>query len=287
MIKVSVCTITYEHEKYIAKCIEGVLMQEGDFELEFIISLDKSPDNTKQIIEEYITTHPKGNCIRFIDRQENIGIIPNFYDTINSSTGDYIAICDGDDFWTNPLKLQKQIEFLKNNEDYILVGHNVEIFDDKTSEIINTSFPFKEKKIISNDFIFQKNYIPALSIMFKNIHKLPDWILECKIGDYPLILHCTQYGKVGLLNDVMASYRSNSGYHSTVTKKKQMDMQISSLEIVVSKLNLTKVQKDLLNYQLLHMKINNVPLLNSLNSIFNANISYRLKLKSLMNKILC
>ena len=284
--KISVCTITYGHEKYISQCIDGVLMQEGNFELEFIISSDNSPDNTKQIIEDYINNHPKGSCIKFIDRKENVGIMPNFYETINTSTGDYVAICDGDDFWTDKSKLQKQLNFLEKNQKYILVGHNVEIFDNETLDVLDSSFPFKKIETISENFIYQKNYIPALSIMFRNVHKLPSWILDCSIGDYPLILYYSQFGKIGFMNDVMASYRKNTGYHSTVAKVKQIEMQEFSLKVVLAKSELSKQQKELLNYQLLQMNINDSSFFNSIEKTFNANINYKLKLKLILNKLL-
>ena len=286
MIKVSVVTITYGHEKFIGKCIEGVLLQEGNFELEFIISNDKSPDKTSEIVNKYRLEHSKGSCIRFIDHQKNIGIMPNFYETINSSTGDYIAICDGDDYWTDPLKIQKQVDFLEANQDYILVGHNVQIFDNKTNDILNDSFPFKEKQNqISEDQIFKKNYIPALSIMYRNVSKLPDWILDCKIGDYPLVLHYSQYGKIGFLNDVMASYRSNTGYHSSISKKIQNEMLVLSLEIVLNKIKISETHKNLLRYQLLNLEISYINFNKSILKIYQSKISLDLKMKALINKL--
>ena len=88
------------------------------------------------------------------------------------ATGKYVALCDGDDYWTDENKLQKQIDFLEENEDYVLVGHNVRIFENETNETINSSFPFTNSIKPSKNYIFLDNYIPALSIVFKNKYEI-------------------------------------------------------------------------------------------------------------------
>lgn len=279
MKKISVVTITYGHEDFITKCIEGVLMQVGDFELEFIISSDKSPDNTTEIVENFIHNHPKGNSIKFLNRKENMGIMPNFYDSLKQATGDYIALCDGDDYWTNPHKLQKQLDFLEANEDYILVGHNVEIFENETNTILNPSFPFSGDVVVNQNSIYEKNYIPALSLFYRNSEILPKWILISPIGDYPLILFLSQFGKIGFINEVMASYRSNTGYHSSIQKEKRYAMQLQSLQETQKHIKISKYQNQLLNYQclLLQQEISNQKL--SLAKIVESDISFKSKLK--------
>ena len=107
-IMVSVIMITYKHESYIAEAIEGVLKQECDFELELIIADDCSPDSTEQIVKEIINNHPNGHWIRYTKHQTNLGMINNFIWSVKQSNGKYLALCEGDDYWTDPLKLQKQ-----------------------------------------------------------------------------------------------------------------------------------------------------------------------------------
>lgn len=251
--KISVCTITYGQEKFIEKCLKGVLSQEGDFDLEYIIGNDNSPDNTTSIIEKYQKEHPKGHCIKFINRTENIGIMPNFIQTINSSTGDYIAICDGDDYWTDKQKLQKQLNVLENEEKFILTGHNVEIFE---NEIIHdVSFPYKNPIPIDQNLIYRKNYIPALSLFYRNIHPIPDWMYQCSIGDYPLILFLSQFGEIHFSFEVMARYRLNSGYHSSISKKKRLMLQEKSIEIALKNLELEPSAFESLNYHLNMLKL--------------------------------
>ena len=106
--KVSVVMITYGHEKFIREAIEGVLMQECDFEVELILANDCSPDQTDSVIQDIIKNHPKGCWIKYIRQENNIGMMPNFIFALKQCKGKYIALCEGDDYWTDPLKLQKQ-----------------------------------------------------------------------------------------------------------------------------------------------------------------------------------
>ena len=120
-LKISVCMITYGHEQYIRQAIDGVLMQECDYEIELIIADDKSPDDTKKVVAEIVNNHPNGNWIKYTKHKENKGVVENFIWALNQCTGKYIALCEGDDYWTDPLKLQKQVDFMEANEEYGLI----------------------------------------------------------------------------------------------------------------------------------------------------------------------
>lgn len=113
---ISILMITYNHEKYIEKAIESVLMQEGDFDFELLIGNDKSPDNTEKILEKYLDD----KRIKIFNREKNLGALNNSWDLKLKAKGDYIAILEGDDFWTTKDKLQKQLEILEKNENVIL-----------------------------------------------------------------------------------------------------------------------------------------------------------------------
>lgn len=282
--KVSVVTITYGHQDYILETIKGVLKQNYKGIIEFIISNDNSPDNTNQVISDFLnsTKIPPNFEINYINHSSNIGIMPNFYNSLIRATGDYIALCDGDDYWTDENKLQKQIDFLETNKEYVLVGHNVRIFENETNEIINSSFPFVNSIKRSKDHIFLDNYIPALSIVFKNKYNIPKWLLECKIGDYPLILFLKQFGDIGFIDDIMASYRINSGYHSSLDKNKKNQLFLQSIEIVKQNISLRKTQLNILNYQILLIQLRDKNFAQSVNMILDSSTSYKLKLKSFL-----
>lgn len=285
--KVSVVTITYGHQDYIIETIKGVLKQNYTGKIEFIISNDNSPDDTDQVISDFFKSIeiPQNFEINYINHATNIGVMPNFYDALTKASGDYIALCDGDDYWTDENKLQKQIVFLEENEDYVLVGHNVRIFENETNETINSSFPFTNSIKPSKNYIFLDNYIPALSIVFKNKYEIPKWLLGCKIGDYPLILFLEQFGQIGFIDDIMASYRSNSGYHSSLDKNKKNQLFLQSIEIVKQNISLTKTQLNNLNYQILLIQLRDKNFAKSVKMILGTSTSLKFKLKSFLKII--
>ena len=119
---VSVVMITYNHEKYIQQAIEGVLMQKINFHIELIIADDTSPDQTENIVKKIIVEHPNGHWIKYTKHKFNKGVSKNFTWALKQAKGKYIALCEGDDYWTDPLKLQKQVDFLEENENIGLVS---------------------------------------------------------------------------------------------------------------------------------------------------------------------
>ena len=119
---VSVVMITYNHEKYIQQAVEGVLMQQTDFPIELIIADDASPDQTEKIVTTIKKKHPNGNWIKYTRHLQNKGMTENFMWALGQAQGKYIALCEGDDYWTDPYKLQKQVDFLEANEEYGLVA---------------------------------------------------------------------------------------------------------------------------------------------------------------------
>lgn len=118
---VSVVMITYGHENYIRQAIEGVLMQNCDFEVELIVANDCSPDKTDLIIKDIIQNHPRGNWIKYHHHEKNLGMKCNFIFALEEVKGKYVALCDGDDYWIDSLKLQKQVDFLEAKPSYSLV----------------------------------------------------------------------------------------------------------------------------------------------------------------------
>lgn len=117
-IKVSVHMITYGHELYIKQAIESVLMQETNFDFELFIADDCSPDKTPEVVESILNNHPQAFRIKYHRHKKNIGMKANGLYALDQCLGKYIAFCEGDDYWTDPHKLQKQVDFLENNTNY-------------------------------------------------------------------------------------------------------------------------------------------------------------------------
>ncbi|GEN74960.1 glycosyltransferase family 2 protein [Chryseobacterium hagamense] len=232
--KVSVVMITYGHEEYIEESINGILTQNFDDEIELVISDDCSPDNTQSIIEKIIVDHPNGHWIKYIRQSKNKGAIPNFAWTIAQAKGKYIAICEGDDYWTNPLKLQKQVDFLENNKEYSLCFHRTdELYPNGEIKVSSYTKSDAHEKTFTLSDLFSGNFMHTPSVIFRNSISIPDWIKDAYIGDYIIWLCAAEKGKIKYLPDNMAIYRSGIGIWSSQDKE-QMELKwMKSLAVII------------------------------------------------------
>ncbi len=130
-ILVSVICITYNHENFIAQALDSILSQETNFEFEVLVGNDTSSDRTGEIINEFVKKHKN---IVFLNREINLGANKNFIELAKLVKGKYVAICEGDDYWTDTGKLQAQVDFMENNPEYTICFHPVKIIyeDNKT-----------------------------------------------------------------------------------------------------------------------------------------------------------
>ena len=206
---VSVLMITYGHEKYIEQAVTGVLSQKCDFEVELIVANDKSPDYTDSIIQKILTNHPKASNVTYISREKNWGIMPNFIDGLQHCKGKYIALCDGDDYWTDLSKLSKQVRFLEANLDHSMICHNARIIYegvDKKPALFNKTQADGE---ISMNAVINKWVIPTASILFRTecIASIPGWFSKIYSADFSLALLLRHSGKIFYSREVMSVYR--------------------------------------------------------------------------------
>lgn len=254
---VSIKMITYNHEPYIAQAIEGVLMQKTTFKFELVIGEDCSTDLTRKICEDYAKKYPE--IIKLLPSEQNLGMIKNGLRTLQACEGKYIAFCEGDDYWTDPLKLQKQVDFLEANDDYGLVHtdylryiNDLNYFEDNLVKNINRGNIFIE--------LLKENQIATLTVMMRKdlaIEAIKTGILEkgFLIGDYPLWLEISTKSKIGFLKDITAVYRvlSESASHSNDINK-EIDINrtvISITRYFASKYNFMEI---LSNQELLFNK---------------------------------
>ena len=208
---VSVIMITYGHEKYIEEAIKGVFLQKTNFPLELIISNDKSPDSTDEIIKNIIKYAPEDISVKYIQHPENIGMLPNLISTLKMAAGKYIAVCEGDDYWIDEKKLQKQTDFLEKNEDFTLTFHNVFI---RNGETLSTDLDYEKrlssKDVYTIDDLSKGNFIHTPSVVFRNMEiEFPEWYFSSFLGDYPLWSWLSKKGKIKYFPEKMAVYREN------------------------------------------------------------------------------
>lgn len=173
MFTISVCMITYGHEAYIKEAIESVLMQETTFDFELILSNDSSPDKTDELVKEIISHHPRGNRIKYFKQEKNIGMTANFIYVLERALGKYVAYCEGDDYWIDSFKLQKQVDFLEAHPEYSLSFTRFHAIKINSSFLINDNYGkyFKENQpYIEFDFDKFTTGWPGgtLTLMYRN-----------------------------------------------------------------------------------------------------------------------
>ncbi len=226
---VSISCITYNHEKFISDAIEGFLMQKTTFPVEILIHDDASTDKTPHIISKYEKKYPE--IIKPIYQKENQyskGIKPGLINR-KRALGKYIALCEGDDYWTDPYKLQKQTEFLENDINCCLVACNtMEVDVNKNVSHIRNRVYFadgKNHRSLSFEDIAGAPVIPfhTSSVIFRNInYQLPGFFNQVLNGDYYLFSIIALKGKVVCLKDCMSAYRKNPG---SLTQNYRFDLQ--------------------------------------------------------------
>ena len=213
--------ITYNHEKFIRDAIEGVLIQKVNFEVELIIAYDNSPDNTESIVLDIASSHPNGKWIKYTKHKINKGMMPNFIWALQQCKGKYIALCEGDDYWTNPYKLQKQVDFLENNHAFSGSYHDTKVIN----EISGNEYLFRKRlsDFYSTIDTFSKNSIFHTSsfIFRKSALQLPEFLNNIISGDMSLFSIVSSSGNLGYVPGVMSVYRkNNSGITSMNLVKK-------------------------------------------------------------------
>jgi len=257
----SVFNWVYNHKDYIRESIESILMQKTNFKVEIIIHDDASNDGTAEIILEYQNKYPHlFNNIMHTENQWSQGksvMTPLFEKPI----GKYIALTHGDDYWTDPLKLQKQVDFLEANEKYSLVYHPcMELKGNELEkEKLNSSQIDRDLEI---DELLLSNKIHTPSVLFRRFKlPLPLWFKDCPVGDYPLWVLLGLKGKIRYIAEYMAVYRiHNTSSWSSQSIKYTGTKWLKVLDLISSELNemqyniLSKQYKTLYNRLILEYK---------------------------------
>jgi len=217
-MRVTVSLITYNHAPYIAQAIESVLMQQTGFEFELLIGEDDSRDGTRQIVTDYRVRYP-GRIRVLLNERKNVVYVNgkpsglwNFTNNIRQSRGQYIALLEGDDYWTSPHKLQKQVEFLEGNPDCAVCFHNVRILDeaDPAREALHHTGSMRSKYDVED--LLAGNFMHTCSVVFRAglFADFPRWYFKCPMGDWPLHVLNAQHGRIGYLDEVMGVYRKHA-----------------------------------------------------------------------------
>lgn len=223
---VVVWMVAYNQEDYIAKAIESVMMQQTNFSYVLYIGEDNSTDNTRKICEQ-LNEKYLGKIKLFLN-ETNLGSTANglkLYDICFKTNARYIAILEADDYWTDPYKLQKQVDFLESNPEYAITFHKVKIYNEiKEKFEEDTLNTFTNETTTLNDLL-RGNYIRTVSTVFRNSRKLASLIEKLNDvtpGDWLVFIVTASTGKIRYINQEMAVYRvSYVGVWSTIDNKQR------------------------------------------------------------------
>lgn len=205
--QVSVCLPTYNHGKYIYQAVASALAQVVNFPMEIVVADDQSTDETPEIINALRQGHPGRIHVR--PRQKNLGRPYNFMDAFISCRGKYVAILEGDDYWTASDKLQIQADYLDAHPDCNLCFHRVRVRDETGKRQPYSLPPPQSPGFFSLDNLFAVNFIPTCSLMYRRPpnFEFPPWFKKMKLGDWPLSILIAADGPIGFLDEEMAVYR--------------------------------------------------------------------------------
>ncbi|MCM1169815.1 MAG: glycosyltransferase [Bacteroides sp.] len=204
---VSVMMIAYNSACYIEDAIQGVMGQKTNFAVQLVIGDDCSTDNTQEICERWAAEYP--GKILLLKNEKNLGISRNYQNVWKHCTGKYIAPLDADDYWTDPDKLQKQVDFLEKHPDYAMCFHRVLCFYQESGEK-RKSIPLA-KETYTLEELSKMNFITHFSVVERkaNCPELPDWTMDTNCGDYAFSLIQATKGKIRYFDKVMGVYRKH------------------------------------------------------------------------------
>jgi len=229
MTTVSVLMMVHQHEEFVAQAIEGVLSQQCDFKFELIVINDCSSDNSGEICHSYAKQHP--DVIKLIDNRSNIGMHNSFELLWNTSTSDLVAFCEGDDYWVDELKLQKQVTLMTANPHWSLCGGRAQVIElSGNDDWLTTGYLYPIVK--KNEYSFEE-LIKSYSFHFSTVIvrrssvTFPDWFKTVYCVDRPIYLLAAENGIAGYLNTTLSTYRIHSGGNwSSISNARKAEQSI-------------------------------------------------------------
>lgn len=227
---VSVLIVTYRHEAFITQAVEGVLAQHTDFPVEILISEDCSPDRTREIVIDLQRRHPDTIRLFLSERNQNDNaVITRAWE---AARGQYIAILDGDDYWTDPHKLQKQVDFLERHPEVFVCGHAMSVVDETGRELEPSQFDIHEDRSFSREDLAAGAFLPISSVLFRNNRQIPPQAVFNDVfnADTFMLSFFANFGGGFVSREVMGAYREHpGGVWSTLDARRAADHRNTTL----------------------------------------------------------
>ena len=232
---VSVCITTFNKQDYIEQALDSILSQKTNFEIEILIYDDASTDKTVKIIKSYQENHQNIQLFTNSKNEYGNGLLGiNERHLFPKAKGKYIAMCDGDDYWTDESKLQKQVDFLNQNPEYIMCCHDGDVYYQK-SNTFGPIYPkpFNNPITTQNVITMGGNLCPTSSIVFRNqFTEYPDFMMYSLSNDRALTYFLMLHGKFWFLNKKMCVYRVHaSGLIAAGDKTVRLKYLVSNIEL--------------------------------------------------------
>lgn len=230
---VTIVCLTYNHVDYIEKALEGFLAQETDFPYKIVIHDDCSTDGTVELLKRYAERYPSQIDLVLEEENQTSQGIDFRYKIKERMEGGYVACCEGDDFWTDNKKLQRQFDFMQQNDDYSLVTHKAAVLDDRIGKIIGYLQPANIDRDFSTEEVIESaGWLWATNSMFMRaeLFELPEVFKNWGVGDYPHSIFLSLCGKVRYLNTEMSVYRSMAKNSWTSNNETCPSIKIDSLK---------------------------------------------------------
>lgn len=255
---VSICMNTFRHESFIRQAIEGVMMQQTTFPFQLVIGEDASDDNTRSVCEEMQQQYHEK--ILLLPGDQNHGQNRNLFRTLKACTGKYIALCEGDDYWIDPLKLEKQVAFLDNHPEYVMCFHPVRTVD-KNGALLHEKPPNDQAILYAGGDLLH-TFVPTPSLVFRNcLDSFPEAFFKVKSTDAFIVGMLSGFGKGADLGFIGGCYRKHDGglYNrlSVLDKYKQA---IHTRKMMVrspyfNKMQKREIRRELARRETLYIKI--------------------------------
>lgn len=209
--KVSVLMLAYNHEAFIGQALDSVLAQKTSFDYEIVVGEDCSSDGTRKILLDYRERYPER--IRVLLPERNLGMMGNLIATYEACCGEYVALLEGDDYWTSPDKLQRQVDYLESHPEAAECFHNAEVVTEGQPEETRLFLEEGIKETYTLADMVATNFIPTCSIMLRKalLPEFPSWFAGMPMGDWPLHILLAEKGTLGYLPQPMAAYRVHGG----------------------------------------------------------------------------
>ncbi|HQU45222.1 MAG: hypothetical protein B7Z73_11980 [Planctomycetia bacterium 21-64-5] len=236
--KVSVAMITFNHERFIVQAVESALAQQADFDFEIVVGEDASTDRTRELLTALAERHP--GRIRLILHNTNVGMHRNLIAVLAACRGQYVALLEGDDYWTDPEKLRRQVEVFDRRPEVVICHHNaMAVYDDDRSPafVWHTRSPARHTTLES---LLDGNRIVTCTAVFRNglLGELPEWYSAGHVGDWTLHVLNARHGRIAYIDRVMAVYRLHwGGIWSPRPRRRTIEGLIATAELMKGSLS--------------------------------------------------